>query len=248
MITIERLKFGAAILASTFIFTACSTENDNPTTKDGTLKIMAKASYANTSQRMALDGINNAVSINSFFVNFKEIELERVDTDGNDFNDMYGSDDDIELQGPFIMDLLWGGNTPLANLNIPNGTYKEVEFEFDKSKDVNSPMFNKSIKMQGEINGIPFVFWHDFEEEIEIDYEDANTNLVVNNNANEIVINFNLNAVFGATGLVDITSATDNDGDGIITISPTDLDGNNQLANAIKEAIKTQIDLLDDED
>jgi len=104
------------------------------------------------------------------------------------------------------------------------------------------------MELKGEINGVPFVFWHDFEEEIEIDYEDMNQSLVIDNNVNEVLINFDLNAVFGATGMVDISMATDDDGDGVIVISPLDQDGNNDLAEAIKEAIKAQIELMDDLD
>ncbi len=244
----KNLKFGAYIFASTVLFAACSSDDGIQSTQEGTLKIMAKSGYGNSNGLKSANRLNEAVNVTSFLVNFKEIELELIDFDDDDTNNMYGSDDDIELQGPFIIDLMSAINTPFANINIPNGTYEEIEFEFDKSTDSNSPMFGKSIKMSGDINGTPFVFWHNFEEEIEIDYEDSNTNLVVNNDANEIVINFNLNAVVGTTGLIDITSATDNDGDGIITISPEDLDGNNELANALKNAIKAQIELLDIED
>src|SRR5690625_7804491 len=85
--------------------------------------------------------------------------------------------------------------------------------------------------LKGEIDGVPFVFWHDFDEEIEVDFEDSDQNLVIDNNEIDIVINFDLNAVLA---MVDLTLATDNDGDGIITISPEDEDGNNDLAEAIK--------------
>ena len=106
-------------------------------------------------------------------------------------------------------------------------------------------MFGKSMKMTGAINGVPFEFWHDFDEEIEIDFEDSNKNLVINNNTSEVIINFNLNTVID---MVDFSKATDNDGDGVITISPQDLDGNNALAQQLKDAIKAHIDLMDDLD
>lgn len=68
-------------------------------------------------------------------------------------------------------------------------------------------------------------------------------NLVINNNTLEVVINFDLKEVLA---VVDLSTATDNDGDGVITISPQDEDGNNALAQALKEAIKDQIELMDD--
>ncbi|WP_133758715.1 hypothetical protein [Gelidibacter sediminis] len=176
-------------------------------------------------------------------MNFKEIELERSEISEDIQDGFYGSDDDIELQGPFEIDLLAGNSIPLASIEIPNGVYEEIEFEFDKSENQDSELFGKSMKLTGQIDGVPFVFWHDFDEEIEIDYEDANTNLVIDNNINEVRINFDLNSVLG---MIDLTSATDGNADGTIEISPEDEDGNTDLAELLKDAIKTQIDLMED--
>ncbi len=234
MNVIKTMKIGAVALSLALTFTACSSDDDAIATADkGTLKIAAKAGYTNPLSR---DGDN--VSLTNFLVNFREIELELQDG-------FYGSDDDIELKGPFEIDLLSGNLIPLINVTIPNGIYEEIEFEFDKSENPNSELFGKSMKMTGEINGKAFIFWHDFEDEIEIDYEDSGRNLVIDNNTKEVVINFNLAAVIDT---VDLSKATDNDGDGVITISPTDVDGNNDLAKKIKQAIKEQIELMDDLD
>lgn len=217
-----------------FVFTACSSDDDakNASTT-GTLKISANANYENAPSRSA-----GNVSLEKFIVNFKEIELELKDG-------FYNSDDDIELEGPFEIDLLSGNNIQLVNINIPNGIYDEIEFEFDKSEDPNSELLGKSMKMTGEINGKPFMFWHDFDDEIEIDYEDSDKNLVIDNNTQEVIINFNLNSVIA---MVDLSKATDNDEDGIIVISPKDEDGNRDLAKKLKQAFKAQIELMDDMD
>ncbi|MGO2358231.1 hypothetical protein [Mesonia sp.] len=252
---LRKLKFGAFALSLAYVFTACSSDDDNtvttPTANEGSLKIAARASYDNSANRLA-----ESVDLNSFIVNFKEIELELQDNDlddddmdnNSDANGFYDSDDDIELEGPFEIDLLAANSVQLVNIEIPNGIYEEIEFEFDKSENPESDLFGKSMELKGEINGVPFVFWHDFEEEIEIDYEDMNESLVIDNNTSEVLINFDLSAVLGATGMVDLSMATDNDGDGVIVISPQDEDGNNALAEALKEAIKAQIELMDDLD
>ena len=234
MNVIKTMKFGAIALSSALIFSACSSDDDaTPSADQGTLKIAANANY-----NQALNRAGDNVNLTKFLVNFKEIELELADG-------FYGSDDDIELKGPFEIDLLSGNLIPLINVNIPNGTYEEIEFEFDKSENPNSELFGKSMKMTGEINGKAFIFWHDFEDEIEIDFEDTGRNLVIDNNMNEVIINFNLAAVID---VVDLSTATDNDGDGVIMISPTDQDGNNSLAKKLKQAIKAQIKLLDNLD
>jgi hypothetical protein len=86
-------------------------------------------------------------------------------------------------------------------------------------------------------------FFHTFEEDFEVDYEDEGQNLIIDDsNNNEVTFNFDLNAVVNA---VDFSSAADGDGDGTILISPDDNDGNNALANQIKSAIVQFAELLD---
>lgn len=234
MNAIKKLKFGVVALSLATVFTACSSDDDAaPATDKGALKIMANASYEN-----ALSRAGDNVNLTKFLVNFKEIELELQD-------DFYNSEDDIELKGPWEIDLLSANFISLVDIEIPNGIYEEIEFEFDQSENTESELFGKSMKLTGEINGTPFIFWHDFDEEIEIDYEDSGRNLVIDNNSQEVVINFNLSA---AIDMVDLSTATDNDGDGVIMISPTDEDGNNSLAEKLKQAIEAQIELMDDLD
>lgn len=235
MSVLKKIKFSIVALSLTMVFSACSSDDDATTVPgQGNLKIAAKASYGNSLSR----GIDDNVTLTKFLINFKEIELELQEG-------FYDSDDDVELKGPFEIDLLSGNSIQLIDIKIPNGIYEEIEFEFDKSEKSTSELFGKSMKLTGEINGQPFEFWHDFEEEIEVDYEDSNQKLVIDDNTKEVIIDFDLNAVLA---MVDLSTATDNDGDGLITISPKDLDGNNALAAALKKAIKEQIELMDDLD
>lgn len=240
MNVIRKMKFGVAAMALATVFTACSSDDDATLPADkGSLKIMAKATYNETANK----GMEN-IMLSNFWINIKEIELERQkpDTDDLDFDEFFNGDDDVELKGPWEVDLLSKTSIELAKVMIPNGIYEEVEFEFDKSENSESPLYNKSMMLKGKINDKDFIFWHDFEEEIEIDYEDKGKSLVINNDSKEIFIDFDLAAVLSQ---VNLESATDNDGDGVITISPTDADGNNALAKLLKEAIKNQIDLMD---
>ena len=95
----------------------------------------------------------------------------------------------------------------------------------------------------GTLNEMPMTFYHTFEEDFEVDFEDAGQNLIINDsNNNEITFNFDLNAVVNA---VNFDYATDGNGDGIIEISPIDKDGNSALANQIKNAIVQFAELID---
>lgn len=253
----KKFKFGAYALLFSTVLVSCS-DDDSVTTSpnQGNMKIAVKATFNPDGEaRMA-----ETTTVSSFIVNFKEIELEMEDMDDIDDNDddfnnglevgdgFYGSDDDIELEGPWEIDLVSENPVELATLELPNGIYEEIEFEFDKSKNPESDLYGKSMKMTGEIGGAPFVFWHDFDEEVEIDFEDSAQNFIINNDENMLVINFDLTGIIGSNELVDLTTAVDGNGDGVITISPEDEDGNQQLAEQMKEAIKSQIELLEEDE
>lgn len=226
------------------VLTSCSNDDSN---QGNNLNLSARATYSPNANKNSIGtAMNNDVILTSFKINIKEIEFEFAEINDNDNDDsdddgFFDSDDEFELNGPFELDLL-NQNAPITTVTIPNGTYEEVAFEIDNSTNANSPLFNKSVQITGTINGTPFVFWHNFEEEFEVDYEDANQNLVINNNSFDLIINFDLNQVLSQ---VDLSNATDNDGDGVIEINPNDTDGNQGLANLIKNAIEDSCDLDD---
>lgn len=235
-------KILLGLLAVIFSTASCSNDESSSNDANDNLTIVAKATYSGNNGRM-----ENAVTVTDFKINLKEIEFELdddfYDDDDDDYGDgFYDDDDEFELKGPFELDLL-SGQTTITSINIPNGVYEEVEFEMAKSTNSESELFNKSVLIKGTIGSTPFVFWHNIDEDFEIDYEDAGQNLVISDNSATIVIDFNLDAVLAN---VDLSNATDDNGDGLIEISPNDTDGNQSLANTIKNKIEEYTDLLDD--
>lgn len=185
------------------------------------------------------------VVVTDFKINIKEIEFEFDKADPRASTEVEIKD--IKLKSPFELDLL-NGNTAITTLlntiELPNATYEEVEFKMHKA--VSGPMNGKSIVMSGTINGKPFEFWHDTDEEFEIDFTDGNKDFVVNGVNQKLTIAFNLNTLLTAVTGVDITVARDGNGNGIIEINPNDNDGNKDLAHLIKKKIEEATDLLDD--
>ena len=240
------------------LLTSCSDNDSN--NNDGRLTLNAKATFNGNVNRMIQGRNANAeIGITKFNMNIKEIELEfdddyydddndSSDDDGGSYGDddgYYGYDDEIELSGPFELDLL-SGSFSFVTIDVPNAVFEEIEFDFDRNNNSQSDLFGKTVLMEGTIDGVPFVFWHDFEEDFELDFDDNNNDIVINNNASEITITFNLDFILGASTGVDLSNAQDGNGDGIITISPNDNDGNQSLAHQLKEKIKDYADLLDD--
>jgi len=250
----SNLNLLTALLIVAFAFTSCSSDNDdNNNFNTAALAIKTKAV---TNFNGLGRSINAAVDVTKFKINIKEIELEFDDDfcddddddddnnfDCSQFNGFYSGDDEIKLKGPFEVDVLTGVNT-ITTIDVPeNVIFEEIEFEFDRNTDPSSDLFGKTILIEGTIDDVPFVFWHNLEVDIEIDYEDANQNLDISNGFNSVIIEFDLAGLFST---VNLSNATDNNGDGIIEISPTDMDGNRNLANQIKNLIKDYADLLDD--
>lgn len=234
-------KMFLGLLSLVFITMSCSNDDSSENNTNENLKIVAKTTYSGSGlKRMN----NNSVTVTEFKVNIREIEFEIDDESyDDDYQDgFYGDDDNIELQGPFELDLTTGISN-ITSLNVPNLVYEEIEFKIAKNTNPNSDMFNKSVVLKGTISDIPFEFWHNIDEDLEVDYNDASNDIIVSNNLTTIALNFNLDGILSQ---VDLSTATDGNGDGLIEINPTNVDGNQLLANTIKSKIKDYIDLLDD--
>ncbi len=245
---------GLALL-SAFTLISCSKEESG--SDSGKLALSAKSTTSATSsskQGTTSKSVAEGIEVTDFVINLVEFELE-IDVEElemeNDQNEDWDDDgyfdfeDEVELEGPFTLDLM-AGQISFLNVTVPNGRYEEVEFKINKSKDVNSEIFDKSVLIKGFVNDVPFVFWHDFMDEIEIDFEDPTVDVTISNNTENLVIDFNLSLLFNSVNGIDLSGATDGNNDGIIEISPRDEDGNNDLAQAIRNKMKDIIDLLDD--
>jgi hypothetical protein len=225
------------------------------TKEDNTANLIIKAS-ANYSTLKA--GSNLAqVELSKFMVNIEKIELEYDDDqfENESENESENSDqhedlyEDTEFYGPFELNLLGGtSEIRITDAAVPYDTFEEIEFDMAKGRVEGSELFGKSILAEGSIDGVPFIFWHDTDDEFEVDYPDTNQDLIITGNAEGIVINFNLDRVFGVTSSIDLSSAIDGNNDGLIEIYPGDPDGNSQLAHSIKELIHDHTELGDDDD
>lgn len=167
---------------------------------------------------------------------------EDDDDDEND-TDTFGGDDEVDLLGPFVLDLS-SGTATVTTIDVPAGEYEEVEFEMDVNNDASSPIFGMSIMIDGTLDGTPFTFFHTVDEEFEIDYEDAGQNLIVSGGQPvSLTFDFNMGAVLS---VVDLSTAVDGNADGTIEISPDNVDGNAALADQIKNEISRLAELSDD--
>ena len=252
------ITIAVLILAITF---SCSKDNTSPTTS-GRIELKAKATLNNLAAKNSpsTKNLSNLI-ISSFKINIKNIEFERdINDDSNHDSDHDSNLDEesnlnhsdstytnVELQGPFELDLV-ANNTSItiATTDIPNNNFDEIEFELHKSTDPLSSIYGKSIEIKGDINGTPFIFWTNNEEEMKVNCNKSNTNIIVDGSTTTAIINFDLSAIFGATSLIDFSIAIDGNGDGIIEISSDNIDGNIELAYLIKNLLEENSEIEND--
>lgn len=229
-----------AILSMVFAFIFISCDKDET---EGGLSLKFKATE-NTIKSSPADNI----VLESFVINIGEIELEFDDNDPMFETDSIASD--IELEGPFEVDLMKNGD-PLStaivqNVELPQAAYDEIEFEFSESEDPTSDLLGKSILVKGTINGTSFVFWTDEEVEMEIEFE----NDVYLEEAQMAVITVAIDvlALFDPLqGGMNISEATDGNGNGVIEIFPEDPDGNEDLADQLLDKLEDIIEAFEDQ-
>ncbi|XLS30734.1 hypothetical protein ACJD0Z_07860 [Flavobacteriaceae bacterium M23B6Z8] len=252
---LKNFVWKTSLAITLLLFASCSNDsNDDITSERGRVNLAANVIYDGTASASGRS-LNASVLLSEFKVNLEEIEFEvdedyyddhnsDSDDDDSDWDDngTYDFQDDIELEGPFEIDIL-SGQVTFANFSLPNAIYEEIEFEFNKNQNPSSDLFNKTVLIRGTIDDIPFEFWTAFEEEFELDYEDASKDIVVDSDTNTIVITFNLDALIS---VIDFSAAKDGNEDGLIEIYNNDPDGNDNLADQIKNKLKDYIDLLDD--
>lgn len=109
----------------------------------------------------------------------REIELERQEVADCDVEPKPAGCEDFET-GPALIDLpLAPGATPQVEVDIPPGTYVEVEFEIHKVsgddpadaafRQAHPDFAGKSIRVQGTFNGVSFTYETDLDVEQELD-------------------------------------------------------------------------------
>jgi hypothetical protein len=186
----DRLSALASVLALAFALTACSGDDllSPPDAGRISLSVVVPTSssgLASVSPAFDLeqtDGTNTLV-LEEVQLVVREVELEGDDDeceeDSDDSGDSEDDSDDCEEfeAGPFLVDLPLDGQVEtILAIDVPAGTYDELEFEIHKPEDddqgfVNdNPAFAEiSIRVRGLFNGEPFEFTQDLDEEQEVE-------------------------------------------------------------------------------
>lgn len=215
----------------------CSNNNE-----DGSINLTFSGTNTNTSR---LTFNQKASLANVIFTDFR-ISIRDVVFKNEDDNNSSLDTDEIRFRGPYQIDLLNGSDAlsqTIGNVFVPDGRYKEIRFKFHKDEDLPSTneLFDRSIYLAGTIDGVPFVFWHDTSENLDVG---RSTGVLVQGNTVNFTVQFNISQFLSSLNQIDLSQATDNNNDGLIEIFPNDEDGNQDIAADLKENIKMAADLL----
>jgi Domain of unknown function (DUF4382) len=219
--------------------TSCSKDSNS----EGGISLTVSA--VNTSSAR-ISSAQKAQAAQVIFTDFRISIRDVVFKNEDDANSNLDTDE-IQFRGPYQIDLLNdnGGalSQTIGNVFVPDGHYKELRFKFHKDVDlpVTDDLFDRSIYIAGTIDGVPFVFWHDTSENLDVG---RSTGVLVQDGVVDFEVQFDISQFLSSLNQIDLSLATDNNNDGLIEIYPNDTDGNQAIAADLKENIKMAADLM----
>jgi hypothetical protein len=223
------------ILISILAIMSCSNDNDG-----GSIQFELKA--VNTASKSTVQKIGNAIVIfTDFRISIRDVVFKNED-DPNSSLDT----DEIQFRGPYQIDLLNGVDVITQTIGeafVPDGLYKELRFKFHKDENlpVTDKLYDRSIYIEGTIDGKPFTFWHDTSENLDMG---RTTGVSVQNGSVNFTVQFDISQFLSSLHQIDLSQANDANDNGMIEIFPNDQDGNQEIAKDLKDNIKATADLI----
>lgn len=235
-----------AILSVLALMTnACS---DNNSSSTGTVTLKASSTFSSETGRVSLGNRSMAQAVlTDFKVNIGRVKFE-IDEESEKHSTKDSIYEDVKLRGPFLIDLLnldQNLNQVITTLDIPNGQYEKIKFKFERSIQ-SGEMNGKTYFLKGTVNGKAFEIWSDKELEINMDFDDNKKDFIVNSDNISLNIKLRLDALINKiTDLASRSLLLDTNDNGIIEISTTNIDGNQEIGKDIRELIQKEARLFD---
>ncbi|MCU4155040.1 hypothetical protein J1N10_03580 [Carboxylicivirga sp. A043] len=225
---------------SVLVLVSCNDDDNN--TDMSRVKVALKTSQtalksdATTTESFVLEKFNICIGEIEFDIND---DMEDVLPEGTP------TFSDVELEGPFLIDLLSADaitGIDLASVNVPNAIYEEIEFEFEQyDKEEPAEMTNNTIVASGTYEGTPFTIISEEKLEIELEYENGYT---LDGADSRLFIDLNLGNLKTLVAAIDFSGAiTEEDGSILIT-----KDKNDNILEQFEDAIEDSFDIDEDDE
>lgn len=228
------------LIASALFIVGCSKDDND----DSRIRLSLDALNANgaTAKSTSFTGKNNEnVIFTDFRISIRDVVFKNDDDPNSNLDT-----DEIQFRGPYQIDLLNDGDAlsqTIGDVVVPDGMYKELRFKFHKDEDLpaTDKLFDKSIYIEGTIDGQPFIFWHDTSENLDVG---RSTGVKVVGSMANFTVEFDISQFLSSLKQIDLSQALDGNENGIIEIFPNDEDGNQDIADDLKDNIKETADLI----
>jgi len=225
------------MLISALVIMSCSNDGDS-----GSIQLNFKADNTAAKSSNNKQAGNAIVVFTDFKISIRDVVFKN-DDDPNSSLDT----DEIQFRGPYQVDLLDNNDAITQTIGesfVPDGLYKELRFKFHKDENLpaTDKLFDRSIYIEGTIDGKPFIFWHDTSENLDLG---KSTGVRVQNGSINFTVQFDVSQFLSSLHQIDLSQATDANDNGMIEIFPNDQDGNQDIAKDLKENIKATADLID---
>ncbi|WP_186755751.1 hypothetical protein [Echinicola salinicaeni] len=228
---------------------ACSEDDETP--KEGysqvTLKSTAKSGSSSSSDISRMNV--GAMSVTSFQVGTKEVEMKYVSKaeinagisigNGTILTNL-GAELGSEVAQEKSLSLIADGKSRVEVIGegeTPNGNYTEVIFKLYQHSEGNaSEMENKSMLVMGEIEDKPTKVWLSAEKELRAVAESSQGYEVEGNT--DMTVVFDMEAIFEG---VNLSTAMDGNSDGTVEIGPGNVDGNSVLYGQVENNLESAV-------
>lgn len=229
-----------SVLLAAMLLVSCSkSDSDDSRIR---LKVASVNAPGISGKSAAFTGKNNdGIVFTDFRISIRDVVFKN-DDDPNSSLDT----DEIQFRGPFQIDLLSDGDAitqTIGDAIVPDGRYKELRFKFHKDEDLPTSdlLYDRSIYIEGTIDGVPFIFWHDTSENLDVG---RSTGVDVAGGVVNFTVEFDISQFLSSLKTIDLHQAVDGNQNGLIEIFPNDQDGNQEIAKDLKDNIKETADLI----
>lgn len=228
------------LMASALFIVGCSKDDNDESRIRLTLDAL-NASGVNAKATSFTGKNNENVIFTDFRISIRDVVFKNDDDPNSNLDT-----DEIQFRGPYQIDLLNDGDAlsqTIGDVVVPDGMYKELRFKFHKDEDLpaTDKLFDKSIYIEGTIDGQPFIFWHDTSENLDVG---RSTGVKVVGSMVNFTVEFDISQFLSSLKQIDLSQAMDGNENGIIEIFPNDEDGNRDIADDLKNNIKETADLI----
>ena len=225
------MKKVAIILLLGIFFMACEKEENSVSLTFKGVQNVMKTTTTSSSHHIIIE---------DFKLSIRDVEFKKDESQLDSL--------EVEFKGPFDLDLASETDAlsqTIGSAEVEPGTYKVLRFKLHKSRDrdPSHELYDRSIYLQGTIDGVPFEFWHDTSENLDVENESG---IQVADGQVNVTVLFHMDQFLSSLHSIDLAQASDSDGDGLIEINADDDDDNGWIADQLKVNIKYAADLIKD--